>query len=76
MAVSDSDDDDSNDDSSASSHQERECHVSDGDLGGDTGGDYGNDFDLGGNCGMDEQDTAEHISPRYPRKNQKKTPDH
>ena len=72
MVVSDSDDDDFYDVSSAPSHQEGECHTPDGDLGGDTGGDDGNDFDLGGNCGVDEQDTAEHISPRYPRRNQKK----
>ena len=70
--MSDSDDDDSDNDSSAPSHQEGDLHASDADLGSDTDGDHSNYFDLGGNCGVDEQDTAGHISPRYPMRNRKK----
>ena len=72
MVVSNSDDDDSDDESLAPSHQEGEIHATDGDPGGDFVGDPNDVFDPGDNFGMDEHDTVEHVSPRYPRRNWKK----
>jgi len=70
MVVSDLDDDDDSDDESlAPSHQEGELHETDGDPGDDFGGDSGDDFDYRDNFDADEHDTAEHFSPRYPRRN-------
>ena len=72
MVISDPDDDDSNDESLVPLHQEGEIHATDGDPGGDIVGDPNDVFDPGDNVGGGEHDSVEHVSPRYPRRNQKK----